>query len=72
MTESEQEYGDFRKNFRESTTVSLKKLEIQNGILQKEVEILGNKVYIYKTLSISLGISILSSIAAFAFLIIIN
>ena len=72
MTESEQKYGDFRKSFRESTTVSLKKLEIQNGILQKEVEILGNKVYIYKTLSISLGISILASIAAFAFLIIIN
>ena len=72
MQESEQEYGDFRKNFRESTTVSLKKLEIQNGILQKEVEILGNKVYIYKTLSISLGISILSSMAVLAFLIIIN
>lgn len=72
MQESEQEYGDFRKNFRESTTVSLKRLEIQNGILQKEVEILGNKVYFYKTLSISLGVSILSTMAAIAFLIIIN
>lgn len=72
MQESEQEYGGFRKSFRESTTVSLKRLEIQNGILQKEVEILGNKVYFYRTLSISLGISILSTIAAFAFLIIVN
>ena len=72
MPESEQEYGNFRKNFRESTTVSLKKLEIQNEILQKEVELLGKKVHFYKTLSISLGVSIPSSIAAIVFLIVIN
>lgn len=63
MEESEQLYMDFREDFRESTTMSLKKLEIQNAILEQKNKIQNKKIHRLNVLCISLCISCIIVIA---------
>jgi hypothetical protein len=61
MPESEQKYEDFQKNFRESTTTTLKKLEIQNEILKIRIDSLQKGLFLYKVITFTVAsISIVS------------
>jgi hypothetical protein len=61
MPESEQKYEDFQKNFRESTTTTLKKLEIQNEILKIRIDSLQKELFLYKVITFTVAsISIVS------------
>lgn len=61
MPESEQKYEDFQKNFRESTTTTLKKLEIQNEILKIRIDFLQKELFLYKVITFTVAsISIVS------------
>jgi hypothetical protein len=61
MPESEQKYEDFQKNFRESTTTTLKKLEIQNEILKMRIDSLQKELFLYKVITFTVAsISIVS------------
>jgi hypothetical protein len=61
MTESEQKYGDFREDFRESTTVTLKKIEIQNEILKVQINTLQHNLLKYKTIAFILTFNFIIS-----------
>jgi hypothetical protein len=55
MPESEQKYEDFQKNFRESTTTTLKKLEIQNEILKMRIDSLQKELFLYKVITFTVA-----------------
>jgi hypothetical protein len=61
MPESEQKYEDFQKNFRESTTTTLKKLEIQNEILKIRIDTLQKDLFLYKIITFTLVSSFIVS-----------
>jgi hypothetical protein len=55
MPETEQKYGNFREKFRESTTMSLKKLEIQNELLKSKLVILEKNANTFRIVTVVLA-----------------
>jgi hypothetical protein len=55
MPETEQKYGNFQETFRESTTMSLKKLEIQNELLKSKLVILEKNANTFRIFTVVLA-----------------